>query len=68
MKFSLCHWLIGGDFNKTFYFSKKSGGSDHPYVSMDDFREVMEECGLFYLDCEGLAFTWDKGMDEDRNV
>ena len=35
---------------------------------MDDFREVMEECGLFYLDFEGPAFTWDKGMDEDWNV
>ncbi|GMN69279.1 hypothetical protein TIFTF001_038331 [Ficus carica] len=35
---------------------------------MDDFREVMVECSLFYLGFEGPAFAWDKGMDEDQNV
>ena len=28
----------------------------------------MDECSLFDLGFEGLAFTWDKGMDEDWNV
>ncbi|GMN54902.1 hypothetical protein TIFTF001_024039 [Ficus carica] len=39
----------GGDFNEVFYFSEKSGGSDHPYTSMDDSWEVMEVVAFFIL-------------------
>ena len=44
-KYSL-PWLCAGDFNEITRAHEKSGGRLRPSKQMEDFRDVLDECGF----------------------
>ena len=53
-------WLCGGDFNEILKSHEKLGGRLRPYGQMQNFREILDECGLLDLGFVGNKFTWSK--------
>lgn len=53
-------WLCAGDFNELLKTREKLGGRLRPYGQMQNFREVLDECGLLDLGFVGTKFTWFK--------
>ena len=64
-------WLCYGDFNEILYPNEKSGGNDRNMNLINEFREVLRDCGLKDVGYQGYAFTWNnriygKGFVEER--
>lgn len=55
-------WLCAGDFNKILTDSGKVGGRKCPRFRMENFKNTMDFCGLYELQCNGSVFTWDNGQ------
>lgn len=53
-------WLCVGDFNEILKSHEKGGGRLRPFKQMQDFRAVVDECGLIDLGFLGNKFTWWK--------
>lgn len=53
-------WLCASDFNELLKTREKLGGRLRPYGQMQNFREVLDECGLLDLGFVGTKFTWFK--------
>lgn len=51
-------WVIGGDFNEILHLSEKYGGSNICSSPMDQFRDIITQCGLVDFGYEGVPFTW----------
>ncbi|KAF5458429.1 hypothetical protein F2P56_022456 [Juglans regia] len=54
-------WLCVGDFNEILRYDEKWGGPLRPYNQMEDFREVVDRCGLNDMGFYGRKFTWSNG-------
>ena len=54
-------WLCAGDFNEIIRSHEKVGGCQRPARQMEDFREVLDECGFRDLGFVGGKFTWCNG-------
>lgn len=55
-KFSL-PWISAGDFNEIIKTHEKIGGKPRPNGQMQDFRDVLDECGFIDMGFVGNKFT-----------
>ncbi|XP_075644989.1 uncharacterized protein LOC142615978 [Castanea sativa] len=51
-------WLCFGDFNEILSIQEKKGGPPRPQNQMENFRSVINRCGLKYMGYRGVDFTW----------
>ncbi|KAK3218381.1 hypothetical protein Dsin_012351 [Dipteronia sinensis] len=61
-------WLVGEEFNEILFMSEKMGGVSRQEVLMDNFRDVLEDCGLRDLGYFGPRFTWSNKRGSDQLV
>jgi hypothetical protein len=61
-------WLCCGDFNEIVEHSEKWGGSRRRDGQMEQFRSVLEDCGLSDLGFLGPKFTWTNGQFGDNFI
>ena len=61
-------WLCAGDFNEITRAHEKLGGRLRSSKQMEDFRDVLDECGFQDLGFNGNKFTWCNGHEEGRTV
>lgn len=61
-------WLCCGDINEVLNVHEKSGDIIPPQWQIDNFRRVVEECGLFQFSFSGFEFTWDNRRAGEDNV
>lgn len=59
----LCPWMVIGDFNKILFQFEKVGGKQRSDVLMSNFRQTMEDCGLYDLGYQDDFFTWSNKHD-----
>ena len=66
----MCHlpWLCFGDFNEVVSVEEKLGGALRLQKQMDDFREIIHQCGFKDLGLVGLEFTWCNMQEGDNRV
>jgi hypothetical protein len=57
-------WLCAGDFNEILMDSEKVGGRKRPRFLMENFKNTLDFCGLYELQCTGSVFTWDNGQTD----
>ena len=50
-------WLCYGDFNEIIKQDEKLRGARRPYNQMQQFREVIYECGFMDLGFKGFKYT-----------
>ena len=55
-------WLCAGDFNEILKSHEKMGVRPRPVVQMQEFRDVIDECGFQDLGFVGNKFTWHKNV------
>ena len=51
-----------GDFNEILKSHEKLGGRPRPLTQMQEFRDVIDECGFRDLGFIGNKFTWHKNV------
>ncbi|XP_042942790.1 uncharacterized protein LOC122276974 [Carya illinoinensis] len=51
-------WQCAGDFNEILHQKEKQGAVSRPYKQIEDFKKVVEICGLQDLHSLGQSFTW----------
>ncbi|KAA3473667.1 reverse transcriptase [Gossypium australe] len=56
-------WIVGGDFNAIINDAEKEGGHRKSRVTMDEFRDVMEELTLVDMKTDKDWFTWVNNHD-----
>ena len=61
-------WLCVRDFNEIARSHEKLGGWLRPARQMQDFRDVLDECGFHDLGYEEGKFTWCNGHQDDFTV
>ena len=61
-------WLYVGDFNEITRAHEKLGGRLRSSKQMEDFRDVLDECGFQDLGFSGNKFTWCNGHGEGHTV
>ena len=61
-------WLCASDFNEITRAYEKSGGRLRPSKHMEDFRDVLDECGFQDLGFSGNKFTWCNAHGEGHTV
>ncbi|XP_024021734.1 uncharacterized protein LOC112091706 [Morus notabilis] len=61
-------WVVAGDFNEILFLSKKEGGNNRYYPSMNQFRDTVESCDLVDLGFVGPKFTWDNGQEGGAHI
>ncbi|XP_075665534.1 uncharacterized protein LOC142635222 [Castanea sativa] len=61
-------WLCVGDFNEICRAHKKLGGRLRPLKQMEDFKEVLDECGFQDLGFIGNKFTWCNGHKKGYTI
>ncbi|XP_074318151.1 uncharacterized protein LOC141654942 [Silene latifolia] len=54
-------WVCMGDFNEILYATEMLGG-ERAQWQMNNFRDVVDDCGLRDVSFEGLAYTYDNGQ------
>ena len=61
-------WLCVGDFNEICRAHEKLGGHLRPLKQIEEFREVLDECGFQDLRFVGNKFTWCNGHEEEYTI
>lgn len=61
-------WLCCGNFNEILNVSKKTGSIIRSQKRIDNFRHVVEDCGLYEFAFTRYEFTWDNKRDGEVNV
>ena len=61
-------WLCYGDFNEIIRQDEKLGGTRRPHNQMQQFREVMDECGFMDMGFEGSKYTWSKHFENGISI
>ncbi|XP_075661151.1 uncharacterized protein LOC142630978 [Castanea sativa] len=61
-------WLCSGDFNEITRSHEKLGGRNRPARQMEDFRDVLDECGFRDLGFVGGKFTWCNGHPDGFTI
>lgn len=56
-------WIVMGDFNEILFEPEKRGGNACDMISMQGFRDVIEECGLRDLGCSGYKYEHKINMN-----
>ena len=60
-------WLCAGDFNEILLSQEKLGGGLRSAAAMNEFREVVDDCGFMDLGYVGKKYTW-RGKRGDTMV
>ena len=66
-KFSI-PWLCVGDFNEIGWAHEKYRGRNKPYKQMQDFCDILGECGFIDLGFVGNKFTWCKNDPDSYTI
>ncbi|KAK4385710.1 hypothetical protein Sango_2695000 [Sesamum angolense] len=53
-------WLLGGDFNTILGAHERKGGAAPKIRTMEDFSDMLIDCGLQDAGFEGAQFTWSR--------
>ena len=61
-------WLCAGNFNEIIKSHEKLGGRLRPHQQMQDFRDVLDECGFVDLGFVGNKFTWYKNFSNGHTI
>ena len=61
-------WLCAGDFNEITRSHEKKGGRLRPERQMEEFRDVLDECGFRDLGFVGGKFTWCNGHPDGFTI
>lgn len=61
-------WVIFGDFNEILYSHEKSGGIPRDDSRMENFRKVLNDCGLVDGGFSGPYFTWERENLPKTNI
>ena len=61
-------WLCAGDFNEIVRSHEKLDGRLRPSGQMQEFRDVLDECGFRDLGFEGVKFTWCNGHTDGFTI
>ena len=61
-------WCCAGDFNEITRAHEKLGGRQRPKRQMQEFRDVLDECGFKDLGYEGGKFMWCNGQREGYTI
>ncbi|PON53625.1 Endonuclease/exonuclease/phosphatase [Trema orientale] len=64
----LIPWLVMGDFNEILSPTDKLGGAIQCESLIDAFRQVLDLCSLYLLDCNGEYYTWCVPNSAGRNL
>lgn len=54
-------WILGGGFSEILSDSEKLGGAPRRQSIMQDFRDIVDSCGLVDPSFTGDIFTWCDG-------
>ena len=57
-------WLCAGDFNEILIDNEKQGGAPGLVKQVQDFQDVVMECGLSEMHFSGSGFTWTRENGE----
>ncbi|PPD98997.1 hypothetical protein GOBAR_DD03961 [Gossypium barbadense] len=57
-------WIVGGDFNAIIDEAEKERGRRKPRVTMDEFRDAMEELALVDIKTDNGWFMWVNNYEE----
>ena len=60
--------VMHGDFNEIIKSHEKLGGRLRPHQQMQDFRDVLDECGFVDLGFVGNKFTWYKNFSNGHTI
>lgn len=61
-------WLVRGDLNEILFNSEKRVGPPKSATAMNEFHEVMNDCGLRDLGYIGNKFTWSNKRGKDSFI
>lgn len=61
-------WCVIDDFNELLSSNEKKGITDRPNWMITDFRQAIQDVGLFDIPLEGYSFTWFKSLGTSRVV
>lgn len=61
-------WMVGGDFNTILNADEKIGRVDASLISMNDFRDCVDACGLMDCGYTGSKFTWSNNQAGQNRV
>ncbi|KAL0401627.1 UNVERIFIED_CONTAM: hypothetical protein Slati_4192600 [Sesamum latifolium] len=61
-------WVCAGDFNAILVDSEKKGAAITPPWQLRDFRETLNDSGLFDIGFEGFPFTWANNREEPHTI
>ncbi|XP_035540358.1 uncharacterized protein LOC118344262 [Juglans regia] len=54
-------WLVLGDFNVIRRDSERVGGNPRPFISMLEFNDCIDRCGLLEVSSSGQRMSWCNG-------
>ena len=57
-----------GDFNEIGWAHEKYRGKNEPYNQMQDFCDILDECGFIDLGFVGSKFTWCKNYPDGSTI
>ena len=58
-------WFYIGDFNEIMQDNEKSRGVLCPTKQMEEFQDVIHDCGFMELPYSGPRFTWTRKMHSE---
>ncbi|KAK1575277.1 hypothetical protein Q3G72_004017 [Acer saccharum] len=58
-----CPWMVLGDFHAIRMDSERIGGHPRPLISMSEFNECLDMCGLLDLPSSGQTMSWCNGHE-----
>ena len=61
-------WLCCGDFNEIVRQDEKLGEATRSHNQMQQFRDVIDECGFMDLGFLGLKFTWSRHFENGNSI
>ena len=61
-------WICAGDFNEILKSQEKLGGKPRPNGQMQDFRDVLDECGFTDMGYVGNKYTWYKHYQNGNTI
>ena len=61
-------WLCCGGFNKITRQDEKVGGAIRSHNQMQQFRDVIDECGFMDLGFVGLKYTWSRHFENGNSI
>ena len=61
-------WICAGNFNEILKSHEKVGGKPRPNGQMQEFRDVLDECGFIVMGYLGTKFTWYKNYPNGNTI